>query len=640
MATELTNTKKYLDLQGLQHLKEQKVLVKHPTNEAADPSAVTVGTDANGHVRIGNKITPEMVGALPNTTVIGDGALTIQVNGKNILPIDPETQKTELFTANTTKNVTYNITAADLGLASGMRFAGISTTDPKGTSGATVSGYTDWRAGDVVLYKRSGETGYEEYILTTGGNAAANWELLGDASSYALKTRKIIAGDCLTDGGDLTSDVTISHAKTTASQPGILKVGCDDFGHVTFGNALSISETSAGKHTHTVTSSIAENKVVTDITPNSTKLSVSTGNDTFVKSYPGVTSKLNTTSITGVSGKTDASKVTGGTTKDIAKAGDAVRYGTANVGEAVSVGRVIANTANIGNANVGTSITITGVSGSTTASKAAAGTAKSVAKVGSAVTYGTADCDTAVSGIAKVGSEITYGNANVGTAVKATVYNENTPAYTASYANECLTFTALGSISITPAATSTQKAYVCADGTGVSITPAKASTKTLTPAADNGTITPWTFEDVTVPKAAASATTFNPATTSSNTISSFVETVSITPAVAAPTTQTIIPAVSNGQITGSYTIGSVDVPVAASATTVATGSLSANGAGAGILTGLGTAVTASALTSASLASGTTGTSVVTGVTPTKGAISGISGTTSENGEHTHGTTIE
>ena len=321
--------------------------------------------------------------------------------------------------------------------------------------------------------------------------------------------------------------------------PYAVKIGRDDYGRITFGSAITINESAAGKHSHTVTSSIAADKVVTAISPSTTKLSVSTENDSFVKSYQGVTSKLNTTSITGVSGSTSASKVSGGTTKDIAK-------------------------------------------------------------VGTAVVYGTADCDTAVSGIAKVGSQITYGNANVGTAqtvatsVKSATATATTTAYTASYdeTNECLSLApatvtvtptvTLNTTSVIPAASSSKTAYVCADGTGVSITPARA----------------------------------------------------------ADTTRTITPAVSNGQITGSYTIGSVDVPVAATATTVATGTLASTGSGASVLTGLGTATKASALTSASLASGTTGTSVVTGVTPTKGAVSGISGTTSENGEHTHGTTIK
>jgi hypothetical protein len=134
MATDTQKSYKYLDLQGIQHLKDQKVLVKHPTNTDADPAAVKVGTDINGHVKIGGAITASDVGALPDSTVIGDGKLTIQVNGKAI---------EGTFTANQTGDTVINITAADLGLASGMRFAGISTTDPKGTSGATVSGYTD-----------------------------------------------------------------------------------------------------------------------------------------------------------------------------------------------------------------------------------------------------------------------------------------------------------------------------------------------------------------------------------------------------------------------------------------------------------------------------------------------------------------
>lgn len=330
----------------------------------------------------------------------------------------------------------------------------------------------------------------------------------------------------------------LTSAYDTAVDPYAVKIGRDDYGRIIFGSAITVTDPAAGKHSHTVTSSIAADKVVTAISPSTTKLSVSTGNDTFVKSYPGATSKLNTTSITGVSGSTSASKVSGGTTKDIAKAGTAVVYGKANVG-------------------------------------------------------------TAVSGIAKVGSQITYGNANAGTAqtvatsVKSATASVTQNAYNASYdaGTECLILTpatvtvtptvTLNTTSVTPATLSSQKAYVCADGTGVSITPA----------------------------------------------------------VTAPDTQTIIPAVSNGQLTGSYTVGSVDVPIATTATTVATGTVSSTGSGASILTGLGNAVTAAALTSASLASGETGTSVVTGVTPTKGAVSGISGTAAENGEHTHGTAI-
>jgi hypothetical protein len=90
--------------------------------------------------------------------------------------------------------------------------------------------------------------------------------------------------------------------------------------------------------------------------------------------------------------------------------------------------------------------TITGVSGSTTASKATAGTAVNVATTDTAVTVATGLSDTAYSA----------------------EYDEE---------EECLNLTA------------------------VTVTTTK-----ITPAKSNGTITPYTFNDVTVPKAATSTT--------------------------------------------------------------------------------------------------------------------------------------
>jgi hypothetical protein len=117
---------------------------------------------------------------------------------------------------------------------------------------------------------------------------------------------------------------------------------------------------------------------------------------------------------------------------------------------------------------------------------------------GDPVIYGTADCDTVVTGLAKRGNQITYGSANVGTAitvatgiksVSAAVSNN---AYTASYdaEEECLSLTAatltvtptvdLNTTSITPAVASNTTAYVCT-ADQVSVVPAKESTKTLIP---------------------------------------------------------------------------------------------------------------------------------------------------------------
>lgn len=146
--------------------------------------------------------------------------------------------------------------------------------------------------------------------------------------------------------------------------------------------------------------------------------------------------------------------------------------------------------------------TIRGVSGSTTASKATAGTAKNVATTGTAVTCATGS----------LGDE-------------TTTQGKNTPMWGASVTNEVLSFI------FKP-----------------------INTTSVTPAVSNGTITPYTFADVTVPKAAATETT------------------------------------------------------------VATGSLAANATGATVMTGLGSATTASAVTSysnpttGSFVSGTSATS--------------------------------
>lgn len=214
---------------------------------------------------------------------------------------------------------------------------------------------------------------------------------------------------------------------------------------------------------------------------------------------------LENTTITGVSGSVTASKAT---------AGNAISVATA--GTAVTVAKKAASATTVGNADVGTEISITGVSGSVTASKAKAGTAIPVATTGTAKDVVT------------------------GLNTSATKVDVNHDAYTASYEaeTECLILAA-ADITATPTI--------------------KFNTTSVTPAVSSGTITPYTFDDVTVPQAAASATKFTPATTSKTTIYGVGDTVNITPAVA------------NGTITP-YTFENVTVPKAAtSATTVVTG---------------------------------------------------------------------
>jgi hypothetical protein len=633
MATE---NKRYLDLEGLSHLieklKDEKRIVAHPDDAAVSAAAVKVGHDADGHVVLGD---PLKYSDLQDRPTIGNGTLTIQANG---------TSK-GTFTANQTDNKTINITAADLGLTNAMHFKGVLSSLPTPT---TADAYVD---GDVILvgnkeYVRSGKT----------ATAAGSWVELGDESSHALKTISISAGEGLTGGGTLESNRTISHAADhTAATAAAVKVGQDKFGHVILGGALTTANN--GKHTHSVNATIGKDTFLKGASANTTKISLNKGSDTFIKSYPGVTSKLVTTTITGTDGTVTASKATAGTAINVATTGTPVVYGTADVGATTTVATKATSATVVGNANMGAAITITGVSGSTTASKATAGTKLDIAKVGTAVTYGTADCGTAVTGVAKVKAEaITYGGANVGTpesvayGVKSATAAVTQDAYTAAYnaTDECLTLTpatisvtptvTLNTKSINPAVQSSTTAYVCADGTGVSITPATASTKQLTPATSNGQITPYSFTDVTVPKAATTATTFNPAVESSVEIFGVAGTVDVTSATAADTTRKVTPAVANGTITPYTFADVVAAKKADSATTIATGALATNGGGDSLLVGLGNATTASALTSATIQSNaTTGdVTVATGVATEKYTSDvTISGTAVEAGEHNH-----
>ena len=159
---------------------------------AATGSGNVIGSlSANGHT-----ITPSMVNA-----VVANGAITAATKN-SLVKYDAKGLVTSGVAAGTaaTKDVateaistsandnlvtgsqvkTY-VDSAVAGLAGAMHFVGVSTTDPKGTTGATVSGHTKWSAGDVVIY------GNKEFVLDKAENKAANWHELGDESIYAVK---------------------------------------------------------------------------------------------------------------------------------------------------------------------------------------------------------------------------------------------------------------------------------------------------------------------------------------------------------------------------------------------------------------------------------------------------------------------
>lgn len=133
-----------------------------------------------------------------------------------------------------TGNISSSALVNALGLSQALIFVGTSSTDPMSTSGATVSGHTTWKKGEVVLYNNL------EYVNITGSNTSSttpnpNWEEFGDAASYALKTTTISAGSGLSGGGSLASNRTISHATptgATTTTSGFYKFSTDGFGHV------------------------------------------------------------------------------------------------------------------------------------------------------------------------------------------------------------------------------------------------------------------------------------------------------------------------------------------------------------------------------------------------------------------------
>lgn len=92
------------------------------------------------------------------------------------------------------------ITAADLGLSQALKFVGSTNDIMKDGQKNTPTGISEPSIGDVVLSNGNGE------FVWLG----ENWEALGSENSYVLKTVKIGAGNGLSGGGQLSSDVTLS----------------------------------------------------------------------------------------------------------------------------------------------------------------------------------------------------------------------------------------------------------------------------------------------------------------------------------------------------------------------------------------------------------------------------------------------
>lgn len=132
-----------------------------------------------------------------------NGTLTLKVAGTTKATYDGSASKT------------FDVTAADLGLSNALHFLGISTTDPAAGT-ATVGGKAVTPvAGDVVIYKRSGETRYEEYVYVDDTN---KWELLGDADSHSIKGHTHSFLDEFTATGLYTPAGDVSQPTFTGTQ--------------------------------------------------------------------------------------------------------------------------------------------------------------------------------------------------------------------------------------------------------------------------------------------------------------------------------------------------------------------------------------------------------------------------------------
>lgn len=111
--------------------------------------------------------------------------------------------------------VSFEITAANLGLSNALHFLGESTTDPAAAA-VVVGGKTITPApGDVVIYKRSGEARYEEYVYI---DSTKKWELLGDADSHSIKGHTHNYQHSVSATASYTPEGTVSKPTFTGSK--------------------------------------------------------------------------------------------------------------------------------------------------------------------------------------------------------------------------------------------------------------------------------------------------------------------------------------------------------------------------------------------------------------------------------------
>ena len=217
------------------------------------------------------------------------------------------------------------------------------------------------------------------------------------AASAATKPNiYLVKSDVSATGRDIYEEyVTVNFGTTATPDYGWEVLGNTDISLDVLGDLAWKDSVALSKQTDVV---LGESTTFT----NSSSAVTFTGgsNDTFVKSYPGETKKLATTSITGVDGEVTFDVVKTSSTATATK----VTFGTDTSATKVTVGTPgTANKTTLGTAS--------------TASKATAGTAFNVAKVASAATnvsyIGTASTDSVLESASVTGETLILGSVAV-----------------------------------------------------------------------------------------------------------------------------------------------------------------------------------------------------------------------------------
>lgn len=374
------------------------------------------------------------------------------------------------------------------------------------------------RRGELIIYDPDDNYAYPRYKIGVWDGVEAN-KIVPDMLITNLPFASLQEVDDLYIKIQENSDKNpvITHKTYTAANPAIKAIGRDSGGHVTIGKEIIVQAGGSGTHTHKTYTKINKDTYVTGVSPTSTMLGISADTEAVLTSVPGEYKNLDTITITPVSGSTTASKATAGTAVNVATVDTAVVAGTADVGTKVTgLAKRAATDTLVGNAN-----------------RATAATPIGNANVDDPVRYGTANVGAEITvdaGQADVDNPVRYGTANVDVAVSV-----------ATQAASPSTFlTGMSIAAPTTTVTPTKDLYnASVDGETLVLSVATLSATTTAPV-----LTPTTGSiygvggsiDITPAVAAPAGQTLTPAKLSNRT-------VKFTPAKEAPTTQTLTPAI-------------------------------------------------------------------------------------------------